>query len=87
MRSHARRSTSGLLIGALMLCAGGCVSPVAAVLGNRVTGDAEHVQVNSASSAFEGMPLAVAHCSRFGKSARYARSDGGKPIYDCVTRS
>ena len=48
----------------------------------RVQGDAEHVSI--AGGRLETLPLAVAHCARYGRSARWAHADGDRSIYDCV---
>ncbi len=48
----------------------------------RVQGDADRVSVQG--GRWEALPLAVAHCSRFGRSAQFDRLDGDHAIYRCV---
>lgn len=70
-------------VGATILS--GCASSPALVddLPNgRVKGDAEHVSV--LGGRWEALPLAVAHCARFGTSAEFSRLDGDRAIFRCV---
>ena len=51
----------------------------------RVRGDAEEVVVTGFESRVEALPLAVAHCSRFGRSAQFdRRQETGAYRFRCV---
>jgi len=63
----------------------GCASSPALVddLPNgRVQGDADHVSVQG--GRWEALPLAVAHCARFGLSAEFIKLDGDRSVFKCV---
>lgn len=79
-----RAARSGLI--AMVLALGACASTSLTEVLSRgaVKGDAERVSV-AASSAGEGLPLAVAHCARFRRSAQFAaRETPGRYRYRCV---
>jgi hypothetical protein len=48
----------------------------------RVQGDAARVSV--LGGRWESLPLAVAHCARFGLSAQFDRQDGDRSVFKCV---
>ena len=48
----------------------------------KVQGDATQVSVEG--SRLDALPLAVAHCARFSRSAQYNRAEGERSVYDCV---
>ena len=48
----------------------------------RVQGDADRVSV--IGGRLDSLPLAVAHCARFGRSAQFSRTDGGRSVFRCV---
>ena len=53
--------------------------------GDRVRGDAEGVTVTGFTSRVEALPLAVGHCSRFGRSAQFDRKEpDGAYRFACV---
>lgn len=56
----------------LFLALGACASasPMS-LLGGRVRGDANQVLVKGFGTALEATPFAVAHCSRFRRSAQF----------------
>jgi hypothetical protein len=63
----------------------GCASSPALVddLPNgRVHGDADHVSVQG--GRWEALPLAMAHCARFGLSATFSKLDGDRSVFKCV---
>jgi hypothetical protein len=48
----------------------------------QVQGDAARVSV--LGGRWESLPLAVAHCARFGLSAQFDRQDGDRSVFKCV---
>ncbi len=74
-----------LVLPSLAALIAGCASapPLVDNLPNgRVRGDANHVSV--AGGRWEALPLAVAHCARFGLSAEFERLDGDRAVFKCV---
>ena len=65
-------------------CAGAGQSTLQHLVGGRVVGDAEGVTVTGMSSRLDALPLAVAHCARFGKSAQFARSELVGARFNCT---
>ena len=51
----------------------------------RVQGDASQVSIEG--GRLDALPLAIAHCARYGRSAQWGRSENGRSIYNCVPRS
>ena len=72
----------------LLLMLTGCASNVSLsdrLAGpDRVHGDADTVTVTGFSSRVEALPLAVGHCSRFGRSAQFDRKDEAGHHFLCV---
>jgi hypothetical protein len=50
----------------------------------RVDGDAARVSVEG--GRLDALPLAIAHCARYGRSAQWSHAEGGRSVYDCVAR-
>ena len=50
----------------------------------QVQGDAERVSIQG--GRVDALPLAVLHCSRYGRSARWSHADGDRSVYDCVAK-
>ena len=48
----------------------------------RVVGDAQ--QVSIAAGRLDALPLAIAHCARYGRAAQWSHSDGDHSVYTCV---
>jgi hypothetical protein len=48
----------------------------------KVMGDQSQVSVEG--GRLDALPLAVAHCARFGRSAEWSHADGDRSVYDCV---
>lgn len=48
----------------------------------KVEGDSS--QVSIAGGRLDALPLAIAHCARFGRSAEWSHSDGDRSVYSCV---
>lgn len=69
---------------ALALLAGCASSPalVDDLPNGRVRGDATHVSV--LGGRWEALPLAVAHCARFGLSAQFSKLEGDRSVFRCV---
>jgi hypothetical protein len=81
------RAKGALLAAAIVAAAlaqGCATSPplVDKLPGGRVQGDAGHVSVLGAR--WESLPLAVAHCARFGLSAQFDHMDRDRSIFNCV---
>ena len=52
---------------------------------DRVSGDADAVTVRGMGTRVEALPLAVGHCSKFGRSAQFDRKgDDGSYTFRCV---
>ena len=51
----------------------------------RVVGDADHVSVQG--GRVDALPFAVIHCSRYHRSAQFARSEGDRTVFNCVPSS
>ncbi|MHB8285735.1 MAG: hypothetical protein ACYDD1_13800 [Caulobacteraceae bacterium] len=82
MTINLRRLAAAALTATLLA---GCASSPALVdnLPNgRVQGDADHVSVQG--GRWEALPLAVAHCARYGLSASFDRLDGDRSVFKCV---
>ena len=48
----------------------------------RVEGDASSASI--LGGRLDALPLAIAHCARFGRSAQWSHADGDRSVYDCV---
>ena len=71
---------------ALLLLAG-CASDASLIdvlAGQRVDGDASHVLVRGFEDPASATPFAVAHCSRFKRSAQFDRRHGDALRFRCV---
>ena len=89
MQAHALRTlaAASALAAALAGCSSNPSSPGLfdrAVGKNHVQGDASGVTVTGLGSVPEAFPLAIGLCSRFGKSAQYARKAGDAFVFRCV---
>jgi hypothetical protein len=66
-------------------CLAGCADQtplIDRVSKGRVMGDASQVSVEG--GRLDALPLAIAHCARFGRSAQWSHADGDRSVYDCV---
>lgn len=72
---------AALLLGA---CAGGAGLSDRIAGPDRVRGDADTVRVFGMSSRVEAFPLAIGHCSRFGRSAQFTGRIPGGHAFRCV---
>ena len=69
------------LIGLVLTgCAG--TPPPGPASARRVIGDAN--QVSIAAGRLDALPLAIAHCARYGRSAQWAHMEGARSTYLCV---
>jgi hypothetical protein len=70
------------------LLAGCATSPGQAVVerltGGKVEGDRTRAVVHGMDSTADAFPLAVAHCTRFGRKAQFARRQSGALVFACV---
>jgi predicted naringenin-chalcone synthase len=57
------------------------------LIGPTVIGDGKSVLVSHAQNEAEGQRLAEKHCKRFGKSARFNRTEGVRAFFDCQSPS
>ena len=51
----------------------------------KVEGDASQVSIEG--GRLDALPLAVAHCARYGRSAQWSHADNDRSVYNCVPRS
>jgi len=70
------------------LLAGCATSPGEAIVqrltGGKVEGDRDRAVVHGMGSVPDAFPLAVAHCTRFGRKAQFARRVPGGHAFACV---
>ncbi len=88
---HARHLTAMVMaagmVGALAACASGGPGLFDRSVGaDHVHGDAVGATITGLGSVPEALPLAIGHCSHFGKSAQYARREGDSFVFRCVAR-
>ena len=46
----------------------------------------DSAQVSIEGGRLDALPLAIAHCARFGRSAQWSHADNDRSVYDCVAR-
>lgn len=87
-----RNGTYTRVVASLALCAalGACASDaggeaVGRLLGGHAQGDADQVTVHGLTG-LDALPVAVAHCARHGKDARFVRRAGDGALYACRPR-
>jgi hypothetical protein len=86
-RAGQGASVRRLIVAVLGLMLTGCATDRPAIdrlPGGRVLGDAERVSVEG--PRWDALPFAVAHCARFGRSAEYDRTEGGRSEFRCVAK-
>lgn len=77
------RAGLGAMTLALMLSSCADAPPMIDNLPNgRVRGDINEVSVQG--GRWEALPLAVAHCARFSRSAQFVRLNGDRAVFRCV---
>ena len=54
--------------------------------GQKVVGNDQYVTVSNVWNEMDALPLAEAHCKQFDKSARFARTEPYRAIFDCVAK-
>ncbi len=76
----------GLLALTAVAIAGCANSPplVDRVSDGRVQGDASRVSIEG--GRLNALPLAIAHCARYGRAAQWGHPDGDRSVYTCVVR-
>ncbi|WP_174301131.1 hypothetical protein [Caulobacter sp. S45] len=75
------------LLGITGLALAGCANQpplVDRVSKGQVQGDAGRVSIEG--GRIDALPLAVIHCARYGRSARWSHTDGDRSVYDCVAK-
>ena len=75
------------LLAAMAVMLAGCAnqSPLVDRMSKgQVQGDANHVSIEG--GRLDALPLAVMHCSRFGRSAQWSHAEDGRSVYDCVAK-
>ena len=80
-RKTAMRLGCVVLLGSLAGCVGQAPL-IDRVSDGRVQGDATHVSIQG--GRLETLPLAVAHCARYRRSAQWSHADGVRSVYNCV---
>jgi hypothetical protein len=54
--------------------------------GQNVVGNEVYVTVSNVYNEMDALPLADAHCAKFGRAARFNHMESIRAIYDCVPR-
>ena len=67
----------------LSLQAGSCIDRLAGLSGSEVVGDGDQVTISGKASA-DSLVWAVAHCSRYGRSAQFVARVRNGTQYRCV---
>lgn len=75
-----------LLLLVLSACASAQERVFQKLVGGRVEGDAAQVAVSGADGPVDALPLAVAHCTRFGRAAQFRSREGEKLVFACVPK-
>ena len=79
-----------LAVSALLLCLSSCAAAsegaLEHLLGGRVEGDATRAAISGADGPLDALPLAIAHCTRFGRDAQFSRREGGRIVFACVPK-
>ena len=81
-----------LAMGCLLLsgCAGSLAGNDAHIypglFGQNVAGNETYVTVSNVYNEIDALPLAEAHCAKFGKVARFNHMEPIRAIFDCVPR-
>ena len=79
----------------ISLVLAGCVGSLAGndaniyplgLFGQNVVGNEIYVTVSNVYNEMDALPLADAHCAKFGKSARFNHMERIRAIFDCVPR-
>ncbi len=75
-----------LLVGVTIVLAGCADQPplVDRVSKGQVQGDADRVSIQG--GRIDALPLAVLHCARYGRSARWSHAEDDRSVYDCVAK-
>ena len=81
----------GLAVVSLSGCAGSLAGNDAHIyplglFGQNVVGNETYVTVSNVYNEMDALPLAEAHCAKFGKSARFNHMERIRAIFDCVPK-
>lgn len=79
----------------LALLTNGCAGSLAGsdahiypgLFGQNVVGNETYVTVGNVYNEIDALPLAEAHCAKYGRSAHFARMEPARAIFDCVPRT
>ena len=88
-REESEDMAHRLFICLLLLNLSGCASGadvLGGLLGGRVDGDSDRAAVSGADGPVDALPLAIAHCTRFGRSAQFSGREGAKVVFACVPK-
>jgi hypothetical protein len=56
------------------------------LFGQNVVGNETYVTVSNVYNEIDALPLAEAHCGKYGRSARFNHMERIRAIFDCVPR-
>ena len=70
----------------LSACASAQEQVLDKLVGDRVQGDASQVLVSGADGPADALPLAIAHCTRFGRAAQFRSREADKLAFACVPK-
>ena len=84
--SSRMQAVAGLMAASVLLsgCAAAGEQLLQRAIGGHVSGDASQALVQDMPSAADALPLAIAHCTRFGKKAQFARRAGQDHLFRCT---
>lgn len=75
-----------------IICLAGCATPTGndaklypGLFGQKVVGNEAYVTVSNVWNEMDALPLADAHCKKYGRIARFRGIDQYRAVYDCVT--
>ena len=80
-----RRATVLVMAAGLLAGCANSTPLVDKVSRGKVDGDASQVSIQG--GRLDALPLAIAHCARYGRSAQWSHADNDRSVYDCVPRS
>lgn len=85
---------AALLLLSTALMTSGCAGSLAGndahiypgFFGQHVVGNETYVTVSNVYNEIDALPLAEAHCAKFGLAARFQKMEQIRAIFDCVPR-
>jgi hypothetical protein len=79
-----------ILVASLAGCAGSLAENDAHIypglFGQNVAGNETYVTMSNVYNEIDALPLAEAHCAKFGKAAHFNHMEAARAIFDCVPR-